>query len=63
MALEEGLLVACQVLSNMEADGPLSIAVVVDDKLVIPIAGNINAIGRAVESSDLGESQRRAELN
>ena len=63
VTLEERLLVACEALSDVEGDRLLRVAVIVDDEFVVPVVRNIDAVGCAVESSDLSESQRRPELN
>ncbi len=58
MPLEERLFLADQPRGNMKGDRLQRVAVIEDHQRVVPVQRYIDAVGRAVEQSDLGDACR-----
>jgi len=56
MALQEGLAAEVDALGDVKDGGLCGVAVEVDDERVVPVGGNVDAIGRVVEGADFGEA-------
>jgi hypothetical protein len=61
VAIEEGFLLADEVLGDVEAIGAEGVAVIEDDEGVVPVVGNVDAVRSAGEEADFGEACGRFE--
>jgi hypothetical protein len=58
VTFEEGLLVSAEALGDVEGDWLLSVSVIVDDEIVVPVVRNVDPIGCTVKNADLGQPHR-----
>ena len=61
MALQKWLELGIQALGDLETCGTLRIAVIEDDERVVPVGGDIDAIGGTADEANFGETGGSAE--